>query len=98
MHPLAMGGFVVSAKEDRIHHVEGRRGVFELSQDNTAVDVAEQRVVVFGFAGESPIVNKDVRQLLAPLRLVSHTNRWRCLLDRRCINRIDRESRPPVQA
>jgi hypothetical protein len=93
-----MGGFVVSAKEDRIHHVEGRRGVFELLQDNAAVNVAEQRVIVFGFVGESPIVNKDVRPLLAPLRLVSHTNRWCCLLDRQCINRIDGESRPLVQA
>ncbi len=56
-----MGGFVVSAKEDKIHHIEGRRGVFELLQDNATVDVVEQRVVVFGFVGESPIVNKDVR-------------------------------------
>ncbi len=72
--------------------------MFKLLQDNAAVDVAEQRVVVFGFVGESPIVNEDVRQLLAPLRLVSHTNRWRCPLDRQCINRIDGESRLPAQA
>jgi hypothetical protein len=59
-----MFGFIVGTSNEWIHLVKGRGWVFELAQDDSAIDIAQQCFIVLGFIREPTIINKDILQPL----------------------------------
>jgi hypothetical protein len=55
-----MFGFIVGTSKEWIHLVKGRGWVFELAQDDSAIDIAQQCFIVLGFIREPAIIDKDI--------------------------------------
>ncbi len=70
-----MFGFIVGTSKERIHLVKGRGWVFELAQDDSAIDIAQQCFIVLGFIREPAIIDKDILRPLTLLGFIRYPNR-----------------------
>jgi hypothetical protein len=68
-------GFIVGTSKEWIHLVKGRGWVFELAQDDSAIDIAQQCFLVLGFIREPAIIDKYILRLLTLLGFIRYPNR-----------------------
>ncbi len=70
-----MFGFIVGTSKEWIHLVKERGWVFELAQDDSAIDIAQQCFKVLGFIREPAIIDKDILRPLTLLGFIRYPNR-----------------------
>ncbi len=70
-----MYGFIVGTSKEWIHLVKGRGSVFELAQDDSAINIAQQCFIVLGFIRELAIIDKDILRPLTSLGFIRYPNR-----------------------